>query len=281
MKTAPPFPPTLAEIKAASHQLHQPGGGVGLLQTDFERMLLHEITNQPRSLQKRIGPSEIGTPCDHCLAAKLAGWQPTQQGIPWASTVGTAIHSLLEDFVWNHQLGQEPPYRYYTEQTVTVGQIGGQDITGSIDLLDVAVGATVDYKCVAKTSLQKYKREGPSQTYRVQAHLYAKGANAAGIKTDTVSICFLPRASNNFYERHWWSEPYNPQIAEDALARANQLHTNLTALETISTQTRDTWISGLPRAKGCWDCPRMPDAPQQTTIDANGVTFDLEDTTTK
>ena len=32
------------------------------------------IANQPRNLQKEIGPSELGTDCLQCLAARLAGW---------------------------------------------------------------------------------------------------------------------------------------------------------------------------------------------------------------
>ena len=275
MKISPPFPASLDAIRAASQALHTPALGAEELQTNVENMLLHEITNQPRSLQKRIGPSELGTPCTHCLAAKLAGWEQRGQGIPWASTVGTAIHSLIEDFVYAYQGrgGAEHP-RFFTEQTVTVGQIGGEAITGSIDLLDVAVGATVDWKCVSPTALGRYRRQGPGQTYRAQAHLYAKGCNDAGIPVSTVSICFLPRASSNFYDRHWWSEAYNPQIAADALARANQIHANLAALTSLGEAVRDQWITSQPRDPDCYDCARYQDAPQATPV-FGGVTFDL------
>ena len=213
----PPFPSSLEAVLEASKALHQPGTTLEDVTQPVEALLLNAIENQPRSLQKRIGPSEIGTECDHCLAAKLAGWEENSSGIPWASTVGTAIPALLESFVNNHQAQAwnprtdptPPPTRYFTEQTVTVGTIGGQPITGSIDLLDVATGTTVDWKAVNPTRLRDYKTRGPSQVYRVQAHLYAKGCNDAGIPVNRVSICFLPRGSNNFFERHWWSEPYD------------------------------------------------------------------------
>lgn len=276
MKTAPPFPASLDMVRAASRENHVDGAGIREVRDSIEALLLDEITNQPRSMQKRIGPSEIGTPCDHCLAAKLAGWQQKPQGIPWASTVGTAIHSLIEDFVWNHQAKNNDLVtpRYFTEQTVTVGQIGGVDITGSIDVLDTVVGATIDWKCVSKTSLSKYKTQGPGPTYRTQAHLYAKGCNDAGIPVNTVSICFLPRTTNNWSEHHWWSEPYNPQVALDALTRANNLQANLSALETISVETRDKWITGLPRDPNCWDCQKYVDAPEQPLI-SGGIEIDL------
>jgi hypothetical protein len=54
--------------------------------------------NRPRSLQRRIGPSEVGSPCTRRLGYKLAGVEPvnTSGGDPWASFVGTATHAELE-----------------------------------------------------------------------------------------------------------------------------------------------------------------------------------------
>lgn len=43
--------------------------------TEIRGIIEDHITNQPRSLQKEIGPSELGTDCLHCLAARLAGWE--------------------------------------------------------------------------------------------------------------------------------------------------------------------------------------------------------------
>lgn len=268
MNTPYPVPPPHEEIKNA--QKHWATKTVRPVQEATEQLLLHQIQNNPRSLQKRVGPSELGMDCEHCLTAKLAGWTKTEEGIPWASTVGTAIHAHLETLIWQHNLQTErdnhhQPHRYYTEQTITVGTINGEPITGSIDVLDVATKTTIDWKCVSPTSLNQYKKNGPSNQYRVQAHLYAKGCNDSGIKVENVAICFLPRASNNFYQRHWWTEPYNPQIAEDALNRANRIVSNLTAMNSLGTQARDKWISSLPRAPHCWDCNRYPDKPDEPT----------------
>lgn len=60
------------------------------------------INNQPRSQQKLIGPSEIGTSCVRCLARKLAGVEklPPQgiNDVPWLPAIGTAVHTMLESF---------------------------------------------------------------------------------------------------------------------------------------------------------------------------------------
>lgn len=279
------IPNTLDGIRAAAQALHSPGLPDQALSDAVEAVITHQITNQPRSLQRTIGPSEIGTDCDHCLAAKLAGWEKTEPGIPWATTVGTAVHELLEKFFNQHleqKIGSAPPgegvpldaVRYWTERKTMVGTIGGQQIWGSTDLLDLVTGSTVDWKLVGKSSLDNYRRKGPSSVYRVQAHLYAKGWNDAGVPIERVSICFLPRTTVRFSDRHWWAEPYQPKVAIDALDRANRIYDNLQALAAISAEVRDQWISSLPRAPRCFDCSRYPDHQNQPAETA-GILLDL------
>ncbi|GAB2457760.1 hypothetical protein GCM10007967_09990 [Xylanimonas ulmi] len=222
--------------------------------------------NSPRSLQKRIGPSEIGNPCDHCLAAKLAGWAETEDGIAWLPFVGTAVHAELERIVNAYETSRNAMHttgrRWLCEQRVTVGQIGGVDITGSTDLFDVAAGMPVDHKIVGPTKIKKVKSHGPGPTYRVQAHAYGRGWVAAGYEVRHVAIWFLPRNDMRGFDGGLlWHEPYQEQIAVDALARANRLHANLTALAALGTAARDAWISSLPRDPDCFDCARYPDRP--------------------
>ena len=40
---------------------------------EIRRIIETRMSSQPRDLQREIGPSELGTMCVHCLAAKLAG----------------------------------------------------------------------------------------------------------------------------------------------------------------------------------------------------------------
>ena len=226
----------------------------------------HAVINSPRSLQKRIGPSEVGTACDHCLAAKLAGWEQTEEGMAWLPFVGTAVHAELERIVTEHENARNANHttgrRWLCERRVTVGQIGGVDITGSTDLFDVAAGTTWDWKIVGPGTLKSVRAHGPSEVYRVQAHLYGRGWAAAGHDVRHVGIVYLPRNDMRGIDAGLlWHEPYNAQVAVDALARAERFHTNLTALTALGTAARDAWISGLPRDRGCFDCKRYPDAP--------------------
>lgn len=221
-------------------------------------LIEHGLAHQPRSLQKRIGPSELGADCTHCLAAKLAGW-PRNQDAAWLPAIGTGVHMLLEELFTRFE--RENPGRWLMEQRVTVGDIAGTPITGSTDLVDLHAGMTVDWKIVGAASLKKYKA-GPSATYRAQAHLYAKGWRAAGYDIGHVAIAFLPRNDVSLRGGYWWHEPYDEQLALDVLARANQLHSTLTALEAIDAGTRDAWITQLPRSGSCFDCARFPDYPK-------------------
>lgn len=270
MTAPPPIAPVAHDPAAFEYSTLPPrtqafdGTPVDVAAGQLRGVIEHAITHSPRSLQKRIGPSEIGTPCDHCLAAKLAGWDQTDDGVAWLPFVGTAVHAELERLLTDHEINRNALHttgtRWLSEHRVTVGKIGGVDITGSTDLFDTAAGATFDWKVVGESTLRKARTHGPSATYRVQAHLYGRGWVAAGHDVRTVAIWYLPRNDANGIDRgHLWSEPYDEQIALDALDRANRLHANLTALASISDAARDTWISQLPRADGCWDCSRYPD----------------------
>ncbi|GEM_PF-1189686 len=188
--------------------------------------IVDSIVNQPRSLQRTIGPSEIGKECDRALLHKLNGdEEPARPDIPWAPTIGTSVHDYLErafDQASTPQ-GREPG-RWLTEERVEVGTIGRQVITGSTDLYDTWGKAVIDHKIIGASSRKKYRAHGPSHQYRVQAHTYGKGWEDDGFPVRLVMIAFLPR-EGQLSDSFIWSEPYDRSIAEDALARVNRLET--------------------------------------------------------
>lgn len=57
----------------------------------------HKIHHHPRSQQKRIGPSEIGNPCDRRIGYKLLGHPERERGDAWKPTVGTAVHAWIDE----------------------------------------------------------------------------------------------------------------------------------------------------------------------------------------
>lgn len=178
------------------------------------------ILNHPRSKQVRIGPSEIGMDCTRRLIRKLNGQPEPERGIAWKPTVGTACHSQMEEW-----FGHQPETAsYLVEKRVTVGAIGETPITGSTDLFSITDKTVIDWKFVGPSMLKKYKASGPSNQYRVQAHLYGTGWVNAGYAVEQVMIVFLPR-DGEITDSYFWWEPYDRAVAEEAMNKANQLHT--------------------------------------------------------
>lgn len=179
----------------------------------------HLEAEMPRTKQIAIGPSELGLPCARRLIKKLLAVGDPPQAERWLATIGTAVHAWLAD-----GFGRVSPFkeRYLIEQQVSVGQIGGIEITGSADLFDMASGCVVDWKVVGNTRLDTYKRRGPGQQYRTQAHLYGRGFARMGFTVNSVLIMFLPRnkALSNAFA---WHEDWDESVAVQALSRAEGL----------------------------------------------------------
>lgn len=190
-------------------------------------VIRESISAHPRSLQKRIGPSEIGKPCDRWILHKLHGDGEPDRGPAWKPAIGTAVHDQLERWfdAANRHGGEVEHAEWITEWQVTVGTIGGTSITGHSDLFHVPTGTVIDHKIVGPKQLTKYRIHGPSQQYRVQAHLYGKGFTDDGGwgPCRTVAIAFLPR-DGELQNAVFWSEPYNPHLAGEAMLRANRLN---------------------------------------------------------
>lgn len=223
---------------------------------DYRATIEAAIASQPRSQQKRIGPSEIGNPCTRCLTHKLIGTPETERHAPWLPWIGTAVHAQLED-VFMQANADRDSARYLVESTVCVGQIGGQDITGHADLFDLQVGEVTDWKVVGATTLRNAKANGPSETYRTQAHLYGLGFAYRGLTVHRVRIAYLPRNSVHLGDAHVWSEPFDPVRAMTAIRRADDI------AQTIDKAGPHTALDAAgPHTGSEHSCSKYPDANQ-------------------
>jgi hypothetical protein len=214
------------------------GGPIPYLGDELRWAIVHQITNAPRSLQKRIGPSEIGIPCQRRIGYKLAGVEAVNVGAPpWKPFIGTAVHEALGGIMqwFNGYLGVEDGPRFLIEHKVNVGQVCGDDIDGSCDLYDRLNRTVIDWKVVGEKQLKKYKEQGPGDQYRIQAHTYGRGWQRRGLPVDHVAVMFLPR-DRELRDSHWWHEPYDEQVAVQALNRA----------EGITTMVRALGVGALP-----------------------------------
>lgn len=230
----------------------------------MEAVIFNGIAGQARSQQKLIGPSEIGTDCIRCLARKLAGVERNKpQGIddlPWLPFLGTAMHEMLEGF-FRAACSEESSPRWLVETKLTVGAIGSNVIKGSCDLFDTSTGTVIDHKLVGTTKLTSVRRKGPGDTYRIQAHLYGLGWQNAGYEVNEVAVKFYPRNSISLSEGIFWSEPYDAQVALDALARANEIYAKVTSTEDLNAYLRTLDIS-----KDCFSCAEYPSVDEEPEV---------------
>jgi len=193
-------------------------GTAGEIATMVIDAVRHTAARAPRSLQVQVGPSELGTPCTRRLAYKVLDWQPKPNADtdPWTSVIGTSVHAWMADLftTWNGQAGEPGGEQWLIEHRVQLPA----GISGSCDLYDRWHGRVIDWKITSPANIAKYRKNGPGQQYRIQGHLYALGMQLAGEKPETVSIVFLPRGGR-IDGLHVWSEPYQPQIAVQAIER--------------------------------------------------------------
>ena len=210
----------LGSLPRARHDEAAAADATGL-RSEIIRVIRHAADNAPRSLQRRIGPSEIGTPCTRQLGYKVADHDPAPGRAsihdPWPSIVGTATHAWLADAfeITNADATRRgEPEPWLLEQRVDVG-LG---LTGSCDCFHVPSRTVLDWKVLGDTQYRRYTSDGPSETYRVQGHCYGLGWERAGFTVDRVGIGFFGRAKR-LSDLHIWSEPYDREIALRALKR--------------------------------------------------------------
>lgn len=209
---------TFAQPAAAWSRPPTPPPAGSLAASVIERVK-QAAAGAPRSRQRAIGPSELGTPCTRRLAYRALDWdpKPNSDSDPWAATIGTSVHAWMAAAyeAENTKLAGTPAHdRYLIEHRVTLP--GG--ITGSCDLYDRDGGDVVDWKVVGLDRLKGYRKSGPGAQYRAQGHLYGLGLQLAGEHPQRVSIVFLPRGGR-IDGLHVWSEPYDPLVAVEAIKR--------------------------------------------------------------
>lgn len=208
------------------------------------------VTHQPRSLQREIGPSELGTQCLHCLVKKLTGHGSGQiRDVAWLPFIGTSVHAQLERMFGGLD-------GYETERTVLVGNLtDARPITGSIDLWDEHNSATCDWKIVGNSTLDDARRHGPSQQYKIQASLYGIGMS----HTHPVAascIFYLPRNQPSLDAAWIYECPFDPRPGQWALARARLI---LTLYDSIRVEyganIAEQWVNAFPRnPEHCFHC---------------------------
>lgn len=250
--------PELYDVLPAIAQ--QRGGDPRLLFDEILAEVRKAIREEPRSQQRRPGPSTLGSPCARKIGYHFAEVDPVNPDPDaWKPTVGKAVHAWLEDTLRlvNHTLGTP---RFLLEFSLDVGEAGGQHVTGRCDVYDRVTCAAIDWKILGDASLKRYRKAGhPGEQYATQLHLYARGWERRGFPVDTVHIIALPQNASLKEAWHWHAS-YDATIAEAALTRADAIAQLVTAAGTAA-------LPMLPTAEAfCSYCPFW--LPGSTDVEA-------------
>lgn len=206
-------------------------------------------TKDNRSAQTTLGPSEIGTLCDRRLAMALMGVPPVNPGGDgWAAFVGTKGHDgMAEMLTWaNAGTG-----RFAVEMKLTFPSLIVPH--GTTDALDRMDGTLIDWKFMGEYSLKKFKLEGPSPTYRIQAQTYGLGAKEAGEAVRNVAIVGLPRGGGSLKDKHVWTEKFDPKVGRAALKRVENIAVKTAGFEQHGTPMEIA--AKFETANDCRFCP--------------------------
>ena len=207
----------------------------------------------PRTLQRELGPSEVGEPCARQLAYKLMDGpeNPGRRIDPWPSFLGVAGHARLEKTLeWDNA---RSPGTWLTERRVHIPGVrdGGR---GTSDALYVPTNTVIDWKILGDTTFRQLELEGfkASRKYKAQGHIYGLGWAAAGHRVDWVALGIFGRAkplSSMFVV----AEPFDPAFAAAELGRVSDVRR---VVEWLKAQgTSDVSIVPPTPGKGCYYCP--------------------------
>lgn len=225
---------------------------------ELRDVVVRYASRLPRSVQRHLGPSELGHHCDRQLVGKMAGVSFRHGGNqlhdPWASIVGTAIHAFLEKaFTWESQWNGN---RWVTEQRVTPDPAAAQPHPGTADLYDKQLCALVDHKCQSEAIRARLRREGPPFHYYVQMLLYAVGYIQLGYQVDRIVLASWPRTKSTLEEMFIWEKPVTAADLKVVLEvlRKTELREALAVMLTAGQLT--FWeVPATPSDDDCQYCP--------------------------
>ena len=229
---------------------------------DIRDIIVHTAAHAPRSVQRHLGPSELGEPCHRQIVGKLvATEQPDNPSVattnhvsdPWPAIIGTAVHAWFSAML-DHENDYIGFQRYLTELRVAPTP----DHPGSTDLYDRLEQAVCDWKILGPTSLAKIRSGHPPRKYYVQLLLYGLGCQLAGLPVRRVVIIACPRTAATLDQMYVWDHPvWSPDDAALLweVLRVTEVRKKI-AEEVLSGRMQINDVPVVPDDTSCFFCPQ-------------------------
>lgn len=247
--------PSLVAFMSAAKHVAQSGNTPWAAQyaNELRQIVIDRANNSPRNLQRHLGPSEIGVPCDRQVVGKLVGFEKTNHVTdPWPSIMGTAGHAWMEETFRTHNdaLGWQ---RWLVEQRV----IPHPDHAGTSDLYDAATFSVVDWKFLGETSMAQLRSaDGPGPQYFFQLLTYRRGYQLMGYRVDRIVIVGWPRTGSSADGMYAWEHvctPEDDQKLDNLFARMEWRKQWAAAITAGNARLSD--VPAVPNDHDCYLCP--------------------------
>lgn len=219
------------------------------IKDEFVSVITWSEHSTPRSQQRSIGPSQLGTPCERQFAWLMAGLPAVNAGggDPWPAFVGSAIHTRVEAAYKRWMAANGPRWVQETRVQATP-MIGGR-----FDMYSEELSTLIDVKSAGPDMFSRVVKSGPTPGYIVQAMVYGYALRQMGKPVDHVGWIFVPR-SGWLKTTHVVTMPYDDAIATDALSRPDRSGQKLMELDIFNNPHRWQQIEAAPSYLCEW-CP--------------------------
>lgn len=147
--------------------------------TSTSELLLEWDRRRPRSLQRTIGASDLGT-CRRKVGYKLAGTEPVNAVSSVQAVIGSAVHQVLGEILVEMDLAES------SEQEVNFAGITGHYDRVEGDML-------IDVKTTSSRWLEHILLHGPEHSHLWQVSFYAAALITEGKPVKRVRIDYLAR----------------------------------------------------------------------------------------
>lgn len=229
---------------------------------DIKRAWVEHAGEDARTLQRHLGPSELGVECDRQVVWKLLGMPQTNHvSDPWPSTRGRALHTHAED-VFNADNLRTGLQRWTTEHRVTPHP----SHPGTADLYDAVEQCVDDHKFLGESSMAKIRKGWPRH-YLVQLLLYGLGYLLEGRPVRRVVVLAYPATASSLdglYVRDhefadeqadgtWRIRPDVLELLSTVFAETDQRKAY--AAEVAAGARTIAQVPATPTNDGCYFCP--------------------------
>jgi hypothetical protein len=195
-----------------------------------------------RDKQKLLGPSDLGDPCDKCLAQKFEDSmseapfkRDNERDFSLKAWTGTAVHEKLErDFV----LG---PDEVRLEKSFPIWELEGYGvIKGHVDGYWERIATLWDHKTVDMVKLKRIKATGRVPMGHVnQQMLYCLGIKRAGLPIKLSTIVYIPRDNNDVRNVHVMGAEFDEDYALTVVARAERIYQQVCSAGAVGFESDD------------------------------------------